>query len=590
MYSALELQNPAYSEPLWSGLDAIGIGLFMLDSEGNLVRLNTTAAKIFGVDPNTDTGVKHISSIDAVMSLGLQEKLQSILGGTEKYCRHGISCTNTSGMYKELDICCAASEGFNGNAAVIGIVRDVKDAVPQPAVSANLFEELQILSTVAASLSSSWELEQILEVILTGATASQGLGFNRAFLFFYNPAENCLNGHLAVGPASAEEAGYIWQDLEAKNLSLDELLDIPKRDASIQSSSINSLIKGLSISLDGDSLISTACKRGVWINLETVEDIDSVTAALLDRLGVRKMALVPMISKGNLIGLLAADSKITGRPISNESVQLLQILANQAAVAMERARLYEEQISRASQLEEMNRLLGESQDHIIKIEKMSIIGELTAAIAHELRNPLAVIGGFANMMLKSQITDEQREYLNIISSETTRSESVLSQVLDFHEASKSDRRHLDFSELIVKNLQLVRGRLRPRDTHIGISLSPQTMKIYGNFDQLSHAFYQFFKLVVEDLIPPGSAEVRSEQRDDHAVMIIKIDATGQDRDRVVKAMQRIFSDNKASQRLTVLVAGETIRYHGGNFGIWCDENTMPSLFVELPLLKESQDG
>ena len=102
MYSALEMRNPVYSEPLWSGLDAIGIGLFMLDSEGNLVRLNNTAAKIFGVDPGADTGVRHISSIDAVMSLGLQEKLQSILGGTEKYCRHGISCTNTSGMYKEL--------------------------------------------------------------------------------------------------------------------------------------------------------------------------------------------------------------------------------------------------------------------------------------------------------------------------------------------------------------------------------------------------------------------------------------------------------------------------------------------------------
>ncbi|MCK4574578.1 MAG: histidine kinase, partial [candidate division Zixibacteria bacterium] len=124
------------------------------------------------------------------------------------------------------------------------------------------------------------------------------------------------------------------------------------------------------------------------------------------------------------MGLLAADNLITSRPISDNDVRLLQIFANQAAVAMERASLYEEQKTRAIQLERMNRRLAESQDQIVKIEKMSVIGELTASIAHELRNPLTIIGGFANLMLNAGVTDEQREYLNIIASETRRSEAV----------------------------------------------------------------------------------------------------------------------------------------------------------------------
>ncbi|UCE23384.1 MAG: GAF domain-containing protein [Candidatus Zixiibacteriota bacterium] len=588
MHSESTITKPLVNdETLWTALEALGLGLFILDSEGYLRRYNDVASRVFGIDKDNGWGEQHISSIDSIMSLHLTEKVRPILDGAERFCQHGVTCTNASGMYQILDLACVPVALDNGHGTVLGVIRDISEAPAGNTTVSDSSEELRILSTVAASLSSSCELEQILEVILTGATASQGLGFNRAFLFLYDQDTNCLNGHLAIGPASAEEAGHIWQELEARDLSLGELLEVEKRDSAARTSSVNSLIKDMKLDLKAGSLISEACRKGMWINLETVADIDSMTLSFVDRLGTRKMALVPMISKGNLRGLLAADCAITGRPISNDSVQLLQILANQAAVAMERSRLYEEQIARASQLEDMNRLLGESQDHIIKIEKMSIIGELTAAIAHELRNPLAVIGGFANMMLKSEATDEQREYLNIIASETTRSESVLAEVLDFHEASKCDRRQIDFAELIKKNLGLIKGRLRKSDVEIALSLSPQPMTLRGNFDQLSHAFYQFFKLVAEDLIPPGRAEIRTEQKDNFAAMFIRLEVAEQDRERTIKTMKQIFSDNKASQRLTILVAGETIRYHGGNCGILSDGSAVPSLFVELPLAREN---
>lgn len=575
---------PVSEESMWGALDALQVGAFVLNRDGYLGRYNDTAGRVFGLGHDAGWGSNDFSNIDMIMSLGLVDRIDEMASRSEAFCRRGIKCTNPNGEFHVLDICCAPVQDATGEVVILGTVRDVRS--DKESNGPDRYPQLRILSTVAASLSSSSALNEILEVILTGATASQGLGFNRAFLFLYDHQSNRLIGHQAVGPSSAEEAGHIWRDLESKNLSLDELLDVEKRQSAAQSSSINSLIKDMTLDLNGDSLIGRACAGGTWLNLNPADEIDPDTVSFLDRLGTRRMALVPMVSKGNLLGMLAADCAITGRTISDDSVQLLQILANQAAVAMERARLYEEQITRATQLEEMNRLLGESQDHIIKIEKMSIIGELTAAIAHELRNPLAVIGGFANLMLKSEMSDEQREYLNIIASETARSESVLTQVMDFHEASKSDRREINFSELVHKNLKLARGRLRRADIEIQMSLSPQEMNVYGNYDQLSHAFYQFFRLVAEDLIPPGKAEVRTEKDGEQAVMNIRIDVSGQDRRRTVKAMRQIFSENKTSQRLTVLVAGETIRYHGGNFGISCDESSAPSLYVQLPLSKE----
>ncbi|MEW6412643.1 MAG: histidine kinase dimerization/phospho-acceptor domain-containing protein [Candidatus Zixiibacteriota bacterium] len=587
MYDAVAQTGPAAANAsLWQALDCVDVGLFLLNRDGFLIRYNRAAARIFALSAD-NWGQQHISAIDTILATGLAGMVPGILDNSRSFCQKNIACTNPNGLYLVLDICCKAVPPQSGEPEMIlGVVRESDSSQTLGPDSVDDFEDLNILSTVASSLSSSCELEQILEVILTGATASQGLGFNRAFLFLYDSESLCLKGHLAVGPTSAEEAGNIWRDLESRGLSLDQLLQPETRDSLRKVDSTNKLIENMTFDLTKESMIATACRQGAWINLAAGDEIDPLTASFLDRLGSRNMALVPMVSKGHLTGLLAADCAITGKPISDGAVQLLQILANQAAVAMERSRLYEEQIARASQLEQLNILLGESQDHIIKMEKLSIIGELTAAIAHELRNPLAVVGGFANLMLKSDTSEEQKQYLQIIASETARSEAILNQVLDFHKASMCDQSEFSFSELVDKNLKLLKGRLRKLDVNITLSLAPQPMKIFGNYDQLSHAFYQFFRLVAEDLIPPGSAEVRTERKNNTALMLIKLNVEGRDREKTVKALKQVFSENKASLRLMILVAGETIRYHGGSFGINCEGSSAPTVFVELPLAQE----
>ncbi|MCK4302050.1 MAG: hypothetical protein KAW91_04720, partial [candidate division Zixibacteria bacterium] len=129
--------------------------------------------------------------------------------------------------------------------------------------------------------------------------------------------------------------------------------------------------------------------------------------------------------------------------------------------------------------------------------------------------------------------------------------------------------------------------LHSQNPDMVLSLASEKLSVFGNGDQLSHAVYQFLKLVAEDLIPPGSAEVRTESRNGRAVLWIKINCPEETRDRITGLLQRILKDNRTSQRLTILVAGETIRYHGGDFGLAIGDDSIPSFFVELPLAKES---
>ncbi len=584
---ATEKEKSFIPKYLTGALNDLGIGAFALDQNGQISGINRAGREILGLDGSDESAGTNLEHIHQNLAVNLTEARSKLSNGHTHAMVYGVEYDDNHGRPQCLDICCLRADDDGTSEQIICFLRDLRRSHRVSDDELHLRQELKILSDVAAALSSSTELVQLLKVILTGATAAQGLGFNRAFLFLHDERNNTLVGHMAVGPRSAEEAGDIWSNLDSMRLSLEELLDNNQRKAGQLSDGLNELVDDFRIRIEDDSAIGRICREGSWLNLTIDSSVDPVTASVARHLGADAMALVPMVSKGHLMGLLVADNQITRRPISDEAVELLQVLANQAAVAMERARLYETRNQKRIELEKTNRLLAETQDQIIRIEKMSVIGELTSAIAHELRNPLTVVGGFANMILKSGTAGDNQEYLNIIATEIRRAESVLNQVLDFSRASKGENRPIDFSQLVQRSLELLRGRMSGKETPVFASMTDEPLIVYGNYEQLLHAVYQFLKLTAEDLVPPGEAEIRTERREGRALLLIRILCTDETRDKVRKTLERIFSQNRTSQRLTILVAGETIRYHGGNIGLASGEDCPPSLYMELPLMKES---
>jgi len=574
-----------------AALDQLRVGAFRFDKGGTLQSWNKTAERIFGLNPQDPASDRTVARLDTLLDSGLAHRWDDLVRNRGRFIRRGLECTNMYGQAMCVTMAGRVVQSDeNADPEFIGYVFDVHDLSGDGTEQHIAAERLGVLADVSVALTSSLELNQILRIILTGATASQGLGFNRAFLFLYDQQSNSLQGHLAVGPSSAEEAGSIWANLESKRLSLGQLLEGNSGLLPQSPDPLTEHIRHLNLSLDDESRISQVCRSRQWANLQKESALDEITVGLLRKLGTSQTALVPMVSKGNLQGLIMADNLITLRVISDDDVRMLQILANNAAVAMERARLYDQQLERAQELEKANQLLKESQEQIIKIEKMSVIGELTSAVAHELRNPLTVIGGFANLMLKDSPSEIQQEYLSIIANETRRTEDVLTHLLEFHRDSQRGKVAFDFNELASRSLGLLAGRLsRP---HLGIELSchSEPLWVFGNPDQLSHAAYQLYHLVVEELLPPGKAEARTEQHGDLTALVIKLICPLEGRDALMRKLRQMFSEHRPSTRLTMLVAEETIRYHGGNFGCSFTEDGMPSLYIELPSRQKEVAG
>lgn len=570
------------TESLRSVLDNSSLGFFVVNIDGLIEYLNGEAARIIGFDENDNVSECSLQDIESVINGGLMGAFASVLdGGTFRKYEH--RCTNRRGHFAVLNLFCSPYRGDDGKAVgALGIIQDITDSFRQKAELEEVNCELSIMGQVSEALSTTDTLDKILKIILTGVTANQGLGFNRAFLFLANEEEQMLEGKIAVGPRNPEEAGQVWARLAGQQQTLTELLnDYLEREGN-SSFTLSSLISDWKMPLESTSIFSQVVKEARGINVFADSGLSPESEEILRRLDTRNLAVAPIISKGRRLGLIAADNQITGKAIVDSDLQLLQTFANQSAVAIERSQLHDKLVEHAARLEEKNRQLADSQEQMIRVEKMSVIGELTSSIAHELRNPLTVIGGFANLMLTAGGNDANSEYLNIILSEAKRAEVVLHQVLDFSRASRTGAREIDVNLLVSQTHELLLSRICCHLKPPALSLSDQKLTVWGNPDQLQHALYQFMDLTLEELTGECTVEFSTELIDNIVRLTIGFSCSDSGRARVAETLKLFFGSSTGNQKLSMIVAGETIKYHGGSFGVEGTAENMPKIYIELP--------
>ncbi len=124
--------------------------------------------------------------------------------------------------------------------------------------------------------------------------------------------------------------------------------------------------------------------------------------------GYRSIIVVPMLREGIAIGTIGVSRAEPGE-FSDSQINLLKTFGDQAVIAIENARLFEEVQARTTQLAKSLDDLRAAQDRLVQTEKLTSLGQLTAGIAHEIKNPLNFVNNFAS--LSAELTDELNEAL-----------------------------------------------------------------------------------------------------------------------------------------------------------------------------------
>ncbi len=199
-------------------------------------------------------------------------------------------------------------------------------------------KEMRALREISALLQETLDLDTILHIILSAVTAGYGLEFNRAILFLRDGDK--LYGKLGIGPLSKEDGLMTWQQVAAQKIDLDDMIEVNEEVESLDEE-LNDIIKEFEFDLTNDNIASQVVKRKKSFNVKNINCNDNFQAELNKRLNFKAFAILPLIVKEKTIGLLLVDNIGNDRRITYRDIDSLLPFANQAALAIENARLYE---------------------------------------------------------------------------------------------------------------------------------------------------------------------------------------------------------------------------------------------------------
>ncbi|MGB2879644.1 MAG: sensor domain-containing diguanylate cyclase [Candidatus Omnitrophota bacterium] len=202
-----------------------------------------------------------------------------------------------------------------------------------------------MLSEITNSIMQSLELDQILYTILTSVTSHEGLGFDRAMLFMVNEDKKTLEGKMGIGPHSAEEADKVWHSIDAKRLPLQALATAYERFKKDPESKLNSIVKGISIPLKEDTgILALTILEGMPFEINTEEAKSKVHDDIKNLLNADLFVTVPLKTSNRTLGAILADNISSRNPITKDHIRILNMFADQAALAIENSRLYQETV------------------------------------------------------------------------------------------------------------------------------------------------------------------------------------------------------------------------------------------------------
>ncbi|MBJ6727068.1 GAF domain-containing sensor histidine kinase [Geomesophilobacter sediminis] len=349
--------------------------------------------------------------------------------------------------------------------------------------------EIKFLREVGLVLQTSMDIDEVLSVAMTAITAGKGFGMNRAFLLMTDKERRYIRGYLGVGPRDYEEAWRTWDDIGRSNFTLKELAkNFQKTKLSSEKVKFHDILNQLTVPLsDQGHIFNRALRTKKPILVENALNNPDLDRGLARILGVDCFLVMPLISRNRRIGIIIADNCITHKPITLQDMQSLETFAFPVAFALERASLYERLQEEVEKQKGANLKLREQQELIVKMEKMALVGKITSSIAHSIRNPLMVIGGFARTLLKGSPEDDKRRgYLESIVRETRQLEDVLSEVLDYSESLFPVMDLWDLNELVMTNLDDVAPSLEQVGIRARTLLAPDIPRVRIDYKQISY--------------------------------------------------------------------------------------------------------
>jgi signal transduction histidine kinase len=438
--------------------------------------------------------------------------------------------------------------GTFASQAVIAIenVRLFKELQERTQQLVESVEEMQALSEVGQAVSSSLDLETVLETIV--ARAVELAGTDCGVIYEYN--DTTQEFHLRASSRMEPEA---VEALRTARIRLGE-------GATGQAASTRAPVQIPDSTQDSSRTVSRV-------------------RPVLNRLGYRSLLTVPILREQEIMGGLTVWRRQVGE-FDPEVVQLLQTFATQSALAIHNARLFREIEAKGRELEAANRHKS----------------EFLANVSHELRTPLNAIIGFSEVLLEhlfGELNDKQNEYVDDILSSGRHLLSLINDILDL---SKIEAGHMelelakfDLPSALDNALVLIRERASRHGVRIERLIDQQLGDFLGDERKIKQVLVNLLSNAVKFTPEGGKIQVRAGLK--NGAVKISISDTGigiapEHHEAIFEEFRQVGSDyarKREGTGLGLTLTKKFVEMHGGKIWVESEPGKGSTFTFTLPI-------
>ncbi|MFZ6017087.1 MAG: ATP-binding protein [Nitrospirota bacterium] len=279
--------------------------------------------------------------------------------------------------------------------------------------------------------------------------------------------------------------------------------------------------------------------------------------------------VVPIFIDSRLALLLILGEKLSGDIFSDEDINLLNTIANQSAIAIKNAALYEEKIHS---------------------ERLASTGMMAATLAHEIKNPLASIKVFTQLIPEKYYDKEFREtFSKIVSGEIQRIDKLVTELLDFSKQPPIAISNVTASNLLDDTLELFKGQFEENSIKI-IKDYRDNCDIAGDPQRLKQALINIIINSYQAMNYGGVLNVTIAHEGDYVNISVNDNGVGIPEDDLERIFDPFFTTKQRGAGLGLAISKKIVEDHGGKIMVTSRRSEGTTFVLSLPSFKEINSG
>src|SRR5579864_3400029 len=400
-------ESKAAEERFTSLFNHMQEGVFVSTPDGHLQDCNDAFVRMLGYESKEDIFTSEVANL--YVDIEDRNKFLSEISQHGFVRNYEIVLRRKDGSHiNVIESSFATRNPSGGVERYQGVILDVTDMKRAEDEIRRRNRELYVLNNIAVAFNQSFDLDEILQLIMLQMV--ELFSTDTAAVYLFDEETNTLNKKSSYGHRTT------WA------------------------------VESESVALPPAFIESVKAKHAEIIDQQDLPRLPEVLQRAVELEGLRSWLWVVLWRKDRILGVLATSSR-AAREFSRSEQGVMIAVGRQLATTIEKVQLYNET---RQAYEDLRR----TQEQLLQSEKMSAVGQLISGVAHELNNPLTAILGYTQLLESEKLEPRIEEFIQKLRKQAQRTQRIVQNLLSFARQHKPQRVHVDLRSVIEDTIAL----------------------------------------------------------------------------------------------------------------------------------------